>query len=260
MIPSNYLELEAIYDATFGSGLKSVSVSSVNPGEGASSIAVALSQRALLAGKSVLVVDMNSYRPNFKPLIAETILDGIESNEMIGDGLIEQNNDSENNETSHSKNTMTMPELLTNATETFALTGVVAPTDTKSIMALRKHDAIEMQLKHWFQDYDYVVFDTAPINRISARNIPAQRIIQACDGAVITALAGSTSEADVITALSKLKKQKHKIVGWVINDRDNPSLKSEMLREVKRLDPFLEKYTRFIKKAISRSKFLSSGV
>lgn len=270
MLHSNYLELEEIYDATFGSGLKSIAISSINTGEGSSLVAVALSQRALLAGKSVLVVDMNSYRPNFKPLLTEQMIDDIESNNVINAPLFEQNTEFLDNKDSltinneihdeTSINTMKMPELLTNATESFALTGVIVPTDTKSIMALRKQDAIEQQINHWFQEYDYVVFDTAPINRISARNIPAQRVIQACEGAVIIALAGSTSEADVMTALSKLKKQKNKIVGWVINDRDNPSLKSEMLRELKRLDPLLGKYTSMLKKMINNSKFLSTSV
>jgi len=269
ILPSQYLEVENIYDMTFGNGLKSVSISAVNPGDGATTVAVALAQRNLLSGKSTLIVDMNSFNPSFQSIIGDPLpnLPNLkeETEALSAEWVIDEQgqlleSDQPDLEIENMPLNMSAPELISNNDSDFALTGVLAPNDTRSIVALRQPDILETQITAWFEEYDFIIFDTAPINRVNCHNIPAQRIIKACEGSIITTLSGSTTEAEIMTAMNKIKQHKQKVVGWVINDKESPNLKSELLRELQRLDPWLSIISRPLKRIIFNSKFLSSQI
>ena len=69
-IPPQNMEIEQIYARTLDAGARAISISSANTGEGVTSIAMALAQRNLLAGRSTLVVDLNLHHPALNSLLS----------------------------------------------------------------------------------------------------------------------------------------------------------------------------------------------
>ncbi len=230
-IPPLNMEIEQIYRHCMTSGKESLAVVSANAGEGVTSIAVALAQRSLLAGKKTLLVDMNLYRPSLSSIDLDIpTLD---------------------------KPVPTTPQLVSTAEHDVALTGVPAPTKRDHIMQLRRPGMIEQCINEWHKDYETIIFDTSPISRVNANNIPPEHIAAACDGCVMVVLAGSTTQTMIASAVKALESSGCRLVGTIINDRDNPSLKDELIREADRMPGFLGPIKRRLKNRFRNSRLLS---
>lgn len=230
-IPSQHIEIERIYSQVLGEGKRSIAISSANSGEGVSSLAQALVQRNLLAGHSTLLVDLNLYHPSLSSLLK------LDESEQEAD-LLDK------------------PQLVT-VQQSIALTGVTPPTHRSLVMKLRKPGVLEQYIAEWQQTYDAVIFDTSPINRTNANNIPPERVAAACDGSLLVVLAGCTTEAMVSTAVNKLNAAGAQLLACIYNDRDNSSLKSELLRELHRLEPHFSNISHRLKNWVQQNQLLS---
>jgi len=105
-----------------------------------------------------------------------------------------------------------------------------------------------------------VIIDTSPINRVNANNIPTERIAAACDGCLVVVMAGSTTEAMIVSAINKLTTASVRVLGCIFNDRDNPTLKNELLRETKRLRPRFDKLANRLDDWLRKNHLLSLEV
>ncbi len=231
-IPSQNMEIERIYSQILGEGKRAIAISSANSGEGVSSIAQALAQRNLLAGHSTLLVDLNLHHPSLNSLLK---LDKSVSEPELLD----------------------KPQLVTIKEQSTTLTGITPPTRRDLVMKLRKPGVLEQCIAEWQQTFDTIIFDTSPINRINASNIPPERVAAACDGSLLIVLAGSTTAAMVSTAVNKLNAADAQLLGCIYNDRDNPPLKNELLRETHRLEPRFSSIAHRLKHWIQQSHLLS---
>ncbi|MFT6926240.1 MAG: protein-tyrosine kinase [Psychromonas sp.] len=234
-IPYQHIEIEQIYTQIFSAQKRAIAICSANAGEGVTSLAMALAERNLLAGHTTLVVDLNLYRPALKNLLNIAEVDR------------------------QSVSILSVPQLVTAQQHQLAVTGVTAPLHREKIIKLRQPGVLEQCIKQWLEHYDSVIIDTSPLNRINAQNIPAERVAAACDGVVLMVLAGQTSEAMVCSAVAKLKTSNAQLLGCVFNDRDNPCLKDELLREVQRIRKF-SWLTRPLKKLITNNQLLNLEV
>ncbi|MFT5879373.1 MAG: protein-tyrosine kinase [Moritella sp.] len=253
-IPYQNIEIEQIYSQILSEPGTSIAVCAANSGEGVTSIALALAQRNLVAGRSTLVVDLNIYRPAIKSLLDFDVLLPLGANRT--------GNSAENEAATsavHSINTERLmpPQLVTTDNNTIALTGVTAPSKREHIMKLRQPGVLEKYVYNWLQQYDNVIIDTSPINRINARNIPPERVAAACDGAILVVLAGHTTEAMLSTAVSKLNTANAQLLGCIFNDHDNPSLKNELIREAERLAPRFGWLSKRLKKFLCNNRLLT---
>lgn len=230
-IPSQHMEIERIYSQILGGVHRSIAICSANPEEGVTSIAKALAQRNLLAGHSTLLVDLNLYHPSFNTQL--------ELQEDTQEGLLNY------------------PQLINTGTEMTLLTGVTAPKRREAVIKLRKPGILEQCIEQWLQEFDTVIIDTSPVNRVNAQNIPPERVATACDGCLMVVLAGKTTEAMITTAVSKLRFAGANLLGCIINDSDNPPLKTELLREVDRLGPKVNWFSSRLRKWINNSRILS---
>ncbi len=228
------MEIEKIYTQTFGAGKTAIAVSSANSDEGVTSIALALAQRNLLAGHSTLLVDLNQHHPSLKKICDV--------------------------KTTESTNLLSSPQLVGINNESIALTGITSPTQRDLILKLRKPGVLEQCIEKWLKSFDSIIFDTSPINRINANNIPAERVSAACDGCLLVVLAGSTTEAMITTANEKLKSADASLLACIFNDRENPNLKNDLLRKVNQFRPIFKWVTFYIKRWIENNRFLSLEV
>lgn len=229
--PPLNMEIENIYAQIQASQYRSIAVTSANAGEGVTSVALALAQRNLLSGQSTLVIDLNLYHPSLQA------------------GL----------ELKHpevSVKALGTPQLVSNQKQDITLMGITAPCDRATIMKLRKPGELEACIEECKQSYDTIIIDTTPLNRCNGSNIPAERIAAACDTALLVVLAGNTRETDVNDAVKRLKTAGADLAGCVINDKNNPPLKSELIRETKRLEPYLRRIAKYLQSIIKNNHFL----
>lgn len=217
-IPIQYLELESLYAATLAQGIRSLAVTSAEGGEGVSTICDALARRAEADGLKTLLVDLNLYHP------------GRVSPIQWGP------ND--------------LPEPLTRG-RSLAL----IPAPGKDLMAFRNKDTLNQLLAGWLAQYDVVLCDTSPLTALNRGNIPADQVCAACQGALLVVLAGVTPAAAIQSAVDKLARADVNLLGAVFNDRVNPGLASEMLRELNRLPS--NRLTEWLKRWCRRSALLN---
>ncbi|WP_028863926.1 hypothetical protein [Psychromonas aquimarina] len=222
-IPYQNIEIEQVYSQVLGTTGRSIAVCAADSGEGVTSLAFALAQRNLLAGHSTLLVDLNLYRPAIQSLLS------IDNRSLSRSDSREVTTQLINSEL------LTAPQLISSSESPIVLTGITAPLKRENIIKLRQPGTLEQCISTWLEHYDTVILDTSPVNRINAQNIPAERAAAACDGAVLIVLAGHTNQAAVSGAVNKLNRAGAQLLGCVLNDRDNPSLKNELLRETERL-------------------------
>jgi Mrp family chromosome partitioning ATPase len=222
------MEVEVIYQQTLAQGVRSLAITSCNPGEGVSTLAIALAQRSLLAGNSTLLVDLNLYHPSLRSL-------------SFGD----------------SSAVSSSPQLVGTAGRSLALTGVMAPVRREDILRLRRPQVLRAQIESWHSQFDTVICDTTPFSRRNANNIPAEQVAGACDGSLLVVLAGHTNHNMVSAAISKLSANDAALLGCILNDQFNPPLRQELLREVDRLPAFMHRPANAIRRWLRQNSLLS---
>lgn len=250
-IPYQNMEIEQIYTQLFSNPHTAIAICSSEQGEGVTSLAFALAQRNLLAGHSTLLVDLNLYRPAIKGVL--DINTEIQKTDISNGTSVVIN-------TSMQKSVLSAPQLVFSVDNSIVVSGITAPTKRENIIKIRQPGVLENCIEQWLNEFDTVIIDTSPLNRLNAQNIPAERVAAACDGALMIVLAGQTSESSINSAMSKLNNAGAFLLGSVLNDRYNPTLKAELIREVQRIPRFFNWLHSFLNKMINKSRLLTLEV
>lgn len=229
-IPPHNLEIERIYFQIVRNEYKTLTITATESGEGVTSLATAISQRSLLAGCSTLVVDLNLYHPR------------IESQDMMA--------------STYDNHFLPSPTLAgIQGGQTYFM-GIIAPSRRETIMELRRPHSLERYIEMWQKEYDLIIFDTSPISRMNANNIPPERVACACDGTILVVMAGETTGAQISESVKILNDAAAHLLGCVFNDKNNPSLKNEFLRQIDKLNKRFPKVSQHLRKYILRSHLL----
>lgn len=244
-IPYQNMEIEQIYTQLLSNPCASIAICAAQQGEGVTSLAFALAERNLLAGHSTLVVDLNLFRPALNSLFAVNNCNRNDATDIAVNPAIHAFGNT---------------QLVSQPHSEIVLNGILAPNKREHIIQLRQPGVLEECIQEWLTQFDTVIVDTSPLNRINAQNIPPERVAAACDGALMVVLAGQTSEPEIQHALAKLSKANAQLLGTVLNDRDNPTLKKELLRETRRLPKCLSWFKQRLNKAIINNHLLSLEV
>jgi len=217
-------EIETLWRAISAAGARSVAVVSSKPGEGTTMIARALARRAGLAGKPALLVDLNQSRPGVARLL----------------GLRPKRGE-----------IVMMPELNI---------GVLADVEPEDAYAWREPAALAEQVEQWSEDWGLVVFDTACVLSRDEEPIPASAVAAAAQATILVTLAGRTPVPAIRQARAELDAAGARLIGSVMNDRDNPTLLAELERETYRLSPFLPRVFAALRVRMHRAPLLSVRV
>lgn len=229
-IPPHNLEIERLYFQIIQHNFKTITITATESGEGVTSLVAAIAQRSLLAGRSTLVVDLNLYHPSLE-------CQGI-------------------TEPTYDAHFLPSPTLVGVHGEHAYFIGIIAPSRRETIMELRRPGSLEKYIEKWLNDYKLIIFDTSPVSRMNANNIPAERVAAASDGTILIVMAGQTTEAQVGESVKKLSDANAHLFGCVFNDKNNPSLKNEFLREIDRLKKHFPWASQRLRKFILSSHLL----
>jgi len=211
-------EIEGVWMAVAGSGARSIAVVAANPGEGTTSLAEALTRRAALGEGRALYVNLDAERSTGTMGLAAPV-DTVLPGEHAG-------------------------------------IGVLARPSPDAANAWRDPARLAAQVAAWRAEWDHVVFDTAPILAKDAPGVPPLSVAAAAEATILVVLAGRTAASDVRDAHQRLERAGARLVGTVLNDRDNPSLLAEMEREAGRLERIAPGLVRRIRGGLRRSSLL----
>ncbi len=225
--PILYVEVENIYSQSFGAGYRSVAITSSVQGEGKSSVVDALAKRAKFSGKNVLVVDLNTFNPQLSEKLRQ--LSESDGNEIIA-----------------------LPK------KGYSL--LPAPQSIPEIMKFKESNILNTAINDWLDNYDCVIFDTSPLQSLNQSNIPPEIVCRVCEGAILIIEAGKTPANLIEEGAKKLKSNKVNVIGTVINDKHNPSLLYELIRETKRLDRLLPNAMTRLRKYLASLTLLNVSV
>jgi len=177
---------------------KSILVTSAEPGEGATEVAVALALTGTSSQQSmrVALVDCNVY----KPMLAE--LFGIRSSPgtldvLAGEASLEDS-------------------VVPAANERLGLLPWGEPGEAAT--SLLRSERIAAMLRELAERYDHVIIDAPPVNRHAA----VQALAGLTDGVVLVTKAGITRRESVAEAKKRIELAQGKIIGVVLNQREFP--------------------------------------
>lgn len=211
-------EIESLWLAIAGAGARSIAIVASNAGEGTTSLAEALTRRAALGGGRALFVDLNAERPSTAGRLG-----------LAPDTILPGEHEG---------------------------IGVLAQPSPESATAWRDPARLAAQAAAWKGDWGHVLFDTSPVLARGASGVPPLSVAAAADATILVVLAGRTPASDVREAHQRLERAGAKLLGTVLNDRDNPSLLAEMEREAGRLEGMAPGLVRRIRSGLRRSSLL----
>ncbi|MGF1748873.1 MULTISPECIES: chromosome partitioning protein ParA [Vibrio] len=233
-IPATHSEIEEIYLNAELHQCRSLCISACNEEEGTSSIAQALTERYLLAGYRTLLVDLNMHHPSLLPLSL--------------------------NSKDHSVEETDEAWVQHNASPRVFL-GIAAPSDPATRLTYKDPRLLQQEVTHWLEEYDRVIIDTSPILNVNKNNIPAPCVANACDGTILVVLSGVTVINQVEDAITRLTQgERTRVLGTVLNYQHQPSLASEICREIDRFSWLPQTLTARLKRSVNNNRFLSLSI
>ena len=173
--------------------LKSLVITSSNPGEGKSTVSSNLAFILSQGGKKVIVVDADLRKPTIHKKFR------VDNREGLTEILIGKKNINE-----VSKKIDENIYVIT--------AGKKTPNPAEMVSSKAMEELIEILKKK----YDYVIIDTPPVRTISDGVILSAK----ADGVVLVVRAGKTKSADIVKGYKELEKVKANIVGSVLNAVD----------------------------------------
>jgi Mrp family chromosome partitioning ATPase len=219
-LPIHYAEVEAIYNQTIGTGYRTIAITSAIAGEGKTTISQALVERAQLIGKKVLLVDMNTFNPALSNKLRAAIAQPLTENIIVN---------------IKSKGYSLLP----------------APKNIRDVLHYREANLLIASINQWLEHFDCIIFDTSALTTLNQSNIPAEIICEACEGAILVVEAGKTPQSLIQESIEKFKMKKVNLIGSIINDKSNPPLLTELLRETHRFNHLFPKIMAKLRKKLS---------
>ncbi|RYJ01661.1 MAG: hypothetical protein EON47_10045 [Acetobacteraceae bacterium] len=232
-------ETEALWRAVTGAGVRSIAVVAARPGEGCSSVAEALWRRAACAGRSALLVDLNTEHPGLGARLGRPR--GGERQLVTDQGVVtlERRRDPGGLRLVAGRRGTEIGERRAAMGEAQRLghggLGLLAEPGAAAIEAWRDPARLREAVAGWLRDWDTVVIDTAPLVAGTAQGVPGLAAAAAAEASLLVILAGRTPTSAVREASQALRKAGARLLGTVMNDRDNPSLRAELERQALRL-------------------------
>ncbi|WP_323795511.1 AAA family ATPase [Nisaea sp.] len=230
MIPANYTEIDTLYRHIVSRNVRRFAVASVSPGEGATTLAYSLARRASRAGKRVLLIDLNVYKPSLGALLGVERVEWNPNIEDLTDKIVNFGSD--------------------------GMSVLPAPLDEPLSPAFRETGSLERMLDRLEESYDLIVLDIAPLLLSNARNVPPFTVSRAARTVLLAVMMRVTRQANLERATALLADEGISILGVAASDRDNPSLGAELEREAMRLNPVFPAGANWLARQIRKVGFL----
>lgn len=240
MSEAKYQEsIEQLYRQTLAQRVTSLSICSILPGHGSTSVLRALAQRHLLAGFSTLVVDLNWRNPCVYQVLP------LESDQPVLEGKEEQR---------------LAPQLVRIADAEAVFHGVPVVMDKSLMVRLRHPDVLKGQIEIWSSCYDSVLIDCCAVLDYHSESISPSMIAGACQASLLVLQSGRCNEHQIRTATQAFHQTGANLIGIVMNDQYHPRLIDELKRELRRLEFVSRRLSHWLIHKIEQFPLLSMNI
>ena len=204
-LPINYDETQSIYARTVAKDHKTVLFTAADRGEGVSTLAYAIAQKAAASGRRTLLVEFNTFRPFLNGILqlpaTQWRLDDIDP-----------------------------------ARDIFSVKGtnlsfLPAPFAKSFPVETRRPEIIENALKKLRGEFDLIIGDAPCLCRPNLNGIPTKILAQHFSSSVLVVASNKTSSSMISRAVEQLVEADVCLAGAVLNDRIYPSLYKELERQ-----------------------------
>ncbi|WP_310620827.1 P-loop NTPase family protein [Flexibacterium corallicola] len=229
MLAPSSLEIERIFAASLGNGIRTVGFAAPQWDSGTTSLAKALASRSALAGRKTLYLDLSG------PIIDDTksIVTGWQPHLMGPGQAIETNPKTP------------YDQLVLRANEADAL-------------AIRDADKLTAALNSDLVRYRSIIVDLPPIPKSDPAALPSTIGAAACDGVFLLSMVGGVTSENVMLGHEAIEASGATPLGLILNDRDYPTLGQEMAREALRLRKVFPRLANGLARRALNSRFLNS--
>ena len=208
-LPIGLTELSTISGKCLGEGRRSILFCGSDVAEGSSTISYALAQRIAGSGRRVLYVDFNSqnsFTGNVLCLPARqwNLADPVNSDAYFS---IKGRN----------------------------LTLLTFPVGSSFNLEECEPEIVRLAVARWSQEFSVVIADAPPVARSNRTGLPTETLAAGFDSTVLVALSGKTPSVQVQKSVARLREAGANIVGLILNDREMPDLRSELGRQVDKI-------------------------
>lgn len=207
--PTSYMEINRVHQSTLSNLKGSLVITAASSGNGTSLLCHILALRSAENGQKTLLIDLN-----LKNAGLSIELDA-ERKEW----------DLPNREPSDLMNDLFEP-----IKQVDNLHFMAAPRDDESIHFLKDVNRAKAFLTSLERQFDHIIIDTTPVGQINRYNIDPVVLASAASRSVISILSGVTKAQRANRALELLAEGGAEVMGAVMNDRDNPGLRDELLQ------------------------------
>lgn len=208
-LPSQQVDLDAVYRATVGADLRTVAVAAPAAGQGASTLALALASRAAGASRSTLLVELTTRGSAVTERFGTPRAGWDQRPESAAAAIVSLGPD---------------------------LSALPSPSLGRPAPLLREAAALRLLREDWLARFQLVILDLPPVLSANPHDIDAITAASVADGVIVSVLARVTTEAELIKATEQLRRADVPVLGAVVNDRDNPTLGDEIAREMGRIE------------------------
>lgn len=226
-------EIEAIWRAIADTGAHSIAVVAADPNEGTTLIAGAIARRAGLA-RSREATDKAS-AANGPALLVDLNTSNASVGRLLG----------------------LRPEPGEIVRLDALGIAVLSRLDAQGADLLRERGHLIEWLSAWRREFGAVVLDTEHLLSKRADGISGVTAASVADATVLVTLAGRTPASRVREARARLQSAGARLIGAVLNDRDNPPLLAELERETWRLNRILPNSMAALRARMRRSTTLN---
>lgn len=208
-LPITYSECGEIYGRTADAGLTSILFVSTDPGEGTSTVAYAIAQRAAASGKRVLYMDFNT-RSSYPRDVLRV---------QAGSWTLGRD----------------IPDEAMTVVTTDGLTLLPAPLERSFGLEDRDAETAAKAIRDLLDEFDLVIGDAPCLTRPNGHAIAPAALSAAFEGTVLTVATATTAKESIEQALNAIRSAGGRLCGCVLVDRVYPALSDELNRQFQKL-------------------------
>tara|TARA_R110000868_G_scaffold218576_2_gene469368 strand:+ start:291293 stop:292090 length:798 start_codon:yes stop_codon:yes gene_type:complete len=207
--PTSFAEVSRIHRGALSTLKGSMVVTSAQEGEGVTLLAHLMAQRSAESGKRTLLIDLNMRNTklshDLSPEHMAWNLPGRDFSKGFGD-------------------------LIHTVKNVEGLFFLPAPLDSMSIQYLKDIQHASAFFDALEKKFDHIIVDTTPVSALNRYNIDPVILSAAARRSLLVMMAKRTSRIKIMQAIKQLREAGANIEGIVVNDKENPSLKTQLFK------------------------------
>lgn len=205
LIPSYYQELETIVQSIQAKSEGCVTFFAPNGGEGVSSLVCSIARRLERDNKTVLIIDLNQFRP-----MPEEVSGAAKGTKKWCFGDI---------------------SCQTNVIQTSEFK-LLSSTNMRDSTKAREQETVKQAFIRLKQEFDFILVDMCPLQRVNRLNFPSKILADISTYSLFCVALGHTNESDLTQSLGKLCSQGYRNIEVVVSQFSQTPLGPKLLAKI----------------------------